>query len=55
MEDKKLPKNFFEKERQLAPKDSLKEIIPFKFSNNEDIKKGKYKDKILVTTEKKQR
>ena len=43
-----LPKSFFEKERPLAPKDSLKDIIPFKFSNEKDIKNGMYKNQKII-------
>lgn len=42
-----LPKKFFEKER--PQKDLLKHIIPFKFTNDENVRKGKYKDKVLIT------
>ena len=48
---KKLPISFFEKSRPNAPKDSLKDVIPFKFSNN-DVKKGKYKNKVVITSPK---
>lgn len=50
---KKLPTNFFEKSRPNAPKNSLKKVTPFKWSNEQDILKGKYKDKKIITLSKK--
>ena len=44
----KLPKSFFEKVRPVAPKDSLRDVLPFKFNNDEEIKTGKYKDKKII-------
>ncbi len=49
METKKeLPKSFFEKVRPVAPRDSLKNIIPFKFTNDEKVKKGNYKNQKII-------
>ena len=45
---KKLSKSFFEKERPIAPKNSLKDVIPFRFSNDEKVKKGDYKNKKII-------
>ena len=45
---KKLSKSFFEKERPVAPKNSLKDVIPFRFSNDEKVKKGDYKNKKII-------
>ena len=45
----KLSKSFFEKERPIASNDSLKNVIPFIFTNNEEVKKGKYKDKKIIS------
>ncbi len=44
----KLPKSFFEKVRPEAPKDSLKSVLPFKFTNDKEVKKGKYKNKTII-------
>ena len=40
---KGLSKSFFEKGRPNTPKDSLLEIIPFKWSNEKEIIEGKKK------------
>lgn len=45
---KELPLSFFEKPRQNAPKNSLKDVIPFKWSNEKEILNGKNKDKVIV-------
>ena len=45
---KRLPKSFFEKSRPNAPKNSLDEIIPFKWSNEKEIINGKFKDKVII-------
>lgn len=50
MKIKKIPKSFFEKSRPEAQNKSLKDIVPFKFSNDKEVKKGKYKNKIIITT-----
>lgn len=46
---KKLPINFFEKSRPNAPKNSLDNVIPFKWSDEKGILKGNYKGKKVVT------
>lgn len=44
----KLPLSFFEKSRPNAPKDSLKDVFPFKWSNEKKILSGKQaKEKIV--------
>ena len=52
-ESKKLPKSFFEKSRPNAPKKSLKKIIPFKWSNENEILKGINKNKKIINLIKK--
>ena len=50
---KKLSLSFFEKSRPNAPKDSLKDVIPFNWSNKKEILKGKYsEDKIIKLSKK---
>ncbi len=45
---KKLPLSFFEKSRPNAPRNSLKDVIPFKWSNEKEILSGKHtKEKIV--------
>ena len=51
--NKKLSKSFFEKERPIASKNSLKDIIPFQFSNNNEVKKGIYKNEKIIKLSKK--
>ena len=46
--EKRLPKSFFEKSRPNAPKNSLDEIIPFKWSNEKEIINGKFKNKVII-------
>lgn len=45
---KGLPKSFFEKPRTIASKDSLKDIIPFVFTDDEKVRKGKYKKQTII-------
>ena len=45
---KRLSLNFFEKSRPNAPKNSLKKIKPFEWSNEKEVLSSKYKnDKII--------
>lgn len=52
---KKLPLSFFEKSRPNAPKKIKRddEIIPFKWSNENEILSGKYKNDTIVELPKK--
>jgi len=50
---KGLPLNFFEKSRPNAPKNSLKDVIPFKWSNEKEILSGKKKGQVVVELPKK--
>lgn len=45
---KELPLSFFEKTRQNAPKNSPKDVIPFKWTNEKEILSGKNKEKVIV-------
>lgn len=45
---KELPIDFFEKTRPNAP-ETLKEIIPFKWSNEKEILSGKRTKEVIVT------
>ena len=45
---KRLPLSFFEKTRPNAPKNSLKDIVPFKWSNEKEILSGQKKKQVIV-------
>lgn len=44
----KLPKKFFEKARPVASNDSLNDVLPFKFTNDDEVKQGKRKNKKII-------
>lgn len=50
---KKLPLSFFEKSRPNAPRNSLKDIKPFSWSNEKEIFSGKKSKKIIIGLPKK--
>lgn len=45
-----LPLSFFEKQRQnvIPSKNHDDKIMPFIFSNNKEVKKGNFKDKVII-------
>ena len=45
---KSLPLNFFEKSRPNAPKNSLKDVMPFQWSNEKEILSSKKKGQVIV-------
>ena len=45
---KTLPISFFEKKRPEAPRDSLKNTVPFKWSNEEEILSGKKRNEVII-------
>lgn len=45
---KKISLDFFQKSRPNTSKESLKKIIPFKWSNEKEILSGKYKDRKII-------
>ena len=46
--NKKLPLSFFEKSRPNAPKNTLKDTAPFKWSNEKEILSGKKKEETII-------
>lgn len=46
---KKIAVSFFEKSRPNAPKNSLDGVIPFSWSNEKELQKGKYKGQKIIT------
>ena len=51
----KFSKDFFEQPRPETPKNNLKKLKPFKFSNDKKVLSGKYKNSKLITLPKKQK
>ena len=45
---KGLPLSFFEKSRPNAPKNALKKVSPFKWTNEKEILSGKKKEQVIV-------
>lgn len=50
---KRLPLSFFEKSRPNAPKNSLKNVIPFEWSNEKAILSGKKRGQVIAELPKK--
>lgn len=50
---KKLPTSFFEKSRPNAPKDSLKKVKSFEWSNEKEVLDRKYRNKKIIEISKK--